>query len=343
LKAKLGGGGVSGSGEIGLGPSGVETIDVSATGKDMQLSPLERTRALLDGDVRLIKDKRLFVLDGNLLVKRLTWRREIYEKFALVSPLPYASTREREPGFFDNLSLNLRLRAPDNALMENSLGKISGRFDLTVTGNINDPVLLGDIEALKGNANFQDTTFRILKGRLSFFNPASTEPYLDVKGEAYVKDYRVTMTLSGPASRIRPEFTSSPPMPTEDVLALLAQGEAFKSAYTYSPERTTTFSTASLLSFQIADQAKRRAESLFTLDRFRIDPFVTGSSAEMTARLTLGKKLTRNLIFIYSTNLATQREEIYRMEWEVSGDFSLVGVRNEFGRISFDLKFRKRF
>ena len=31
------------------------------------------------------------------------------------------------------------------------------------------------------------------------------------------------------------------------------------------------------------------------------------------------------------------------MEWEVSTDFSLVGVRNELGRVSFDLKFRKRF
>jgi translocation and assembly module TamB len=132
-------------------------------------------------------------------------------------------------------------------------------------------------------------------------------------------------------------------MPAEDVLALLAMGEAFKNTYSYDPERSNSLSTASLLSFQIADQAKKRAEGLFTLDRFRIDPFVTSTSAEMTARLTLGKKLSRNLLFMYSTNLATEREEIYRMEWEVSNDFSLVGVRDELGRVSFDLKFRKRF
>jgi hypothetical protein len=341
LKGKLGGGDVRGSGEIGLGPSGVETIDVTMNGKDMQVAPLERTRALVDGTARLIKDARQFVLDGDFLIKRLTWRREVYEKFGFSSQTLYAASYE--PGFFDNLSLNLRLRAVDNALMDNSLGRVSGRFDLSITGDINDPVLLGDIEALKGNVNFQDQTFRVLKGRLSFFNPASIEPYLEVKAETYVKDYRVTMTLSGPASRLKPEFSSSPPMPAEDVLALLAMGEAFKRTYSYDPERSTTLSTASLLSFQIADQAKKRAEGLFTLDRFRIDPFITGTSAEMTARLTLGKKLSRNVLFIYSTNLATQREEIYRMEWEVSTDFSLVGVRNELGRVSFDLKFRKRF
>jgi hypothetical protein len=341
VKAKLGGGDIKGSGEVDLGPSGVETIDLTVDGNDMLLAPLERTRALVDGTARLIKDRRQFVLDGDLLVKRLTWRRELYERFGFSSQ-PY-SPSSREPGFFDNLSLNLRLRATDNALMENSLGRVSGRFDLSVTGDINDPVLLGDIELLRGNVNFQDQSFRILKGRVSFFNPVSIEPYVEIRAEAYVKDYRVTMVLSGPASRLKPEFSSSPPMPPEDVLALLALGEAFKQTYAYDPERSNQLSTASLLSFQIADQAKKRAEGLFTLDRFRIDPFVSGTSAEMTARLTLGKKLSRNLLFIYSTNLATQREEIYRMEWEVSNDFSLVGLRNELGRVSFDLRFRKRF
>jgi translocation and assembly module TamB len=68
-----------------------------------------------------------------------------------------------------------------------------------------------------------------------------------------------------------------------------------------------------------------------------------GSSAEMTARLTVGKKISRSLFFLYSTNLTTQREEIVRVEWEAGDDFSLVGMRDEIGRLSFDLKVRKRF
>jgi len=341
LKGKLGGGDLAGSGFIGLGASGVETIDLILNGKDMQVAPLERTRALVDGGVRLIKDNRQFVLDGDFLVKRLTWRRELYESTTFSSASLYETNAS--PSFFDDLTLNLRLRATDNALLDNSLGKVTGRFNLSLTGSVGDPVLLGDMEILRGSFIFQDQNFRIIKGRVSFVNPASTEPYLELRAETYVKDYRVTMILSGYPSRLKPEFSSSPPLPPEDVLALLALGEAFKSSYSYTPERSTTLSTASLLSFQIADQAKKRAEGLFTLDRFRIDPFISGASSEMTARLTVGKKLSRNLLFIYSTNLATQRDEIYRMEWEVRSEFSLVTVRNELGRLSFDLKYRKRF
>jgi translocation and assembly module TamB len=308
-------------------------------GKNMVLSPFERTRALTDGWVRLKKDSRNFVLDGELSISRLSWRREIYEKFGF-SATPYYQSR-REKGFFDDLSLNLRLRAGENAWMENSLGRISGRFDLTISGNVYSPLVLGDIEALGGEVYFQDRKFKVMRGRLSFFNPASVEPFLDFRGETYVKDYRVTFSLNGLINNLRPEFSSSPPLPPEDVLALLALGEAFRRSYSY--DTSTRLSTASLLSFQIAEQAQKRAEGLFSLARFRIDPFVLGSSAEMTARLTVGRQISRNLSILYSTNLTTQRGEIVRMEWDLGRDFSLVGMRNELGRISFDVKIRKRF
>jgi len=339
FQGKLGGGDVQGSGEVRLGKGGVENINLSAEGKNMLLSPLERTRALADGAVRFIKDPNRFVLEGNFFIQRLTWRREITEKFVFYSA-PYYE-EEKKPFFFDDLTLDIRLKADDNAWMENSLGRIRGRFDLTVTGNVNEPIVLGDLETLSGDVYFQDRKFKILKGRVSFFNPLVVEPYLDFKGETYVKDYRVNFTLSGLIAQLKPEFSSSPPLSPEDVLALLALGEAFKRTTSY--DTSTQLSTASLLSFQIAEEAKRRAEKLFSIDRFRIDPFIMGSSAEMTARLTVGKKISSNLFILYSTNLTTQREEIVRLEWELSDDFSVVGVRDELGRISFDVKVRKRF
>jgi len=337
--AKLGGGDVQGSGELKLGKGGVRNINLKMEGKDLLLSPLERTRALGEGTLNLTKDTDRFILEGDLLVRRLSWRRELNEKFVF-SSVPYDQT-QREPGFFDDLTLNVRIRANDNAWMENSLGRIRGRFDLTLTGNVNVPIVLGEIEALGGDVYFQDRKFRILSGRVGFFNPLTIEPYLSFKGETYVKDYRVTFSLDGPIERLNPEFSSSPPLPPEDVLVLLALGESFKRTYSY--DTSTQLSTASLLSFQLSEEAKKRAEGLFSIDRFRIDPFIMGTSAEMTARLTVGKKISKNFFILYSTNLTTQKEEIARLEWELTNDLSIVGTRDEKGRISIDVKIHKRF
>ena len=339
LQAKLGGGDVQGYGELEFGNGRIENIDLKIEVENLLLSPLERTRALTDGSLNLIKDSNRFVLEGELIARKLSWRREVDEEFTFYSS-PYYEDRE-EPGFFDDLTLNIRLRAVDNAWMENSLGKVRGRFDLALTGNAVTPVVLGDIEALDGEVYFQDRKFRILSGRLSFINPAAIEPYLSFKGETYVKDYRVTFSLDGPVDRLTPELSSSPPLPPEDVLALLALGESFKR--TYSSDTSTLLTTYSLVSFQLSEEAKKRAEGLFVIDRLRIDPFIMGSSPEMAARLTVGKKISRNFFVLYSANLRTQREEIARLEWELTDDLSIVGIRNEEGRISIDVKIHKRF
>jgi autotransporter translocation and assembly factor TamB len=350
LGGKLGGGDVRGSGEVGIGDIGIATMDLRLEAKDMVLSPMERMRAQADGTLRLLKDKKRFVTEGELLFKRLTWRREIYEEFGFSSEAePKADTG---PSFFDGMSLNIRLRADENMVIENSLGKFNGRFNLTATGAFDSPVLLGDIDLTSGDFYFQDRSFRVINGRLSFVDPVNTEPHLDFRGETYVKDYRVTLSMSGPVSRLKPEFSSSPPLPPEEILSLLALGEAFKRTYySYSGDRSTAMNTASLLTYQIADQAKKRTGGLLSLDRFRVDPYIPESApGGIAARITVGKKISRNLLFLYSTILANStvmagidEVPIFRMEWDISRKFSLVGGRDDRGRLSLDVKYRKRF
>ena len=250
------------------------------------------------------------------------------------------------------MTLNIRLRSDETGLIENSLGRFAALFNLTATGAFAEPVLLGEIDILSGDFYFQDRSFRVLHGRLSFTDPMNAEPYFDFRGETYVKDYRVTLSMSGPVSRLKPEFTSSPPLPPEEILSLLALGESFRRMYiAYAGDRSTALNTASLLTYQIADLAKKRTGGLLSLDRFRIDPFIPeGTPGGIAARITVGKKVSKNVLVLYSTILANSTVRstidevpIFRMEWDISRRFSLVGGRDDRGKIGFDVKFRKRF
>lgn len=337
FRGKLGGGELNGFGEIKLIPGGELNADLQLDGHDMVLSPFDRTRFLTDASLRLVKNKERYALEGLFSVKKAFWRREFFEK------LGFSTYQKRKdwPSILEGLTISLRLKADDQAWVENSLARIRGRFDLILTGEIKAPLLLGEMEALDGSIFFQERNFRLLKGRLVLANPAISVPYLEMMGETYVQDYRVSFSLSGPIDRLKPEFSSSPPLASEEILALLALGESFKRIT--STDVVAQVSTGSFLSGEIIEEAKRRAQRILSLDHLRIDPFVLGSSAEMTARLTVGKKISENFFIIYSTNLTTQREEIVRIEWELKPGLSLVGIRNELGRLSFDLKIRRRF
>ncbi|NTV81036.1 MAG: hypothetical protein HGA24_06400, partial [Candidatus Aminicenantes bacterium] len=349
LTGKLGGGAVAGSGEVGFGESGIATMDLKLEGRDMVLAPMERMRAQVDATLRLLKGPKRFVTEGEILFKQLTWRREIYEAFGFSSQTATASSG---PSFFDGMILNIRLRADDNAVIENALGRFDARFNLTATGALAEPVLLGDIDIVSGDFYFQDRTFRVLHGRLSFTDPVNTEPYLDFRGETYVKDFRVTMSMNGPVSRLKPEFASSPPLPPEEILSLLALGESFRRMYySYAGDRSTALNTASLLTYQIADLAKKRSGGFLSLDRFRIDPYISDSpSGGIGARITVGKKVAKDVLVLYSTILANSSVKaaidevpIFRVEWDISRRFSLVGGRDDRGKFGIDVKFRKRF
>lgn len=329
----LGGGPVQGSGELSFGEKGLGEAEIQMSGQNMELSVFERTRLLADGQMRFLKKGTRSTLEGEFLLREALWKKELYEKLSFSSQVYNAEGRG---SWIDDLNLNFRLRASDNVWMENSLGRIRARLDLTISGTVGAPVVTGEIEALSGTVYFQDRDFRVLRGRLSFFNPLVIDPYIDFQGETYVKDYHVIFSLSGLASSLKPEFSSSPPLPAEEILSLLALGESYQRRYSLDP---TQMSTASMISYQLA----RKSESLFSLDRFRLDPFLMGSTSEITARLTVGKRLSRNFFIVYSTNLATQREEIVRLEWELSGGLSLVAIRNELGRVSLDVKLRRRF
>jgi len=329
----LGGGPVQGFGELAFGATGLDEAEIRLSGQNMELSVFERTRLVADGQMRFSKKQSRSVLEGDFLLKEALWKKELYERLSFSSQTYEAEGRNN---WINDLNLNFRLRASDNVWMENSLGRIRARLDLTISGTVGSPVITGEIEALAGTVYFQDRDFRVLRGRLSFFNPLVIDPYIDFQSEAYVKDYHVIFSLNGLASNLKPEFSSSPPLPQEEILSLLALGESYQRRYSLDP---TQMSTASMISYQLA----RKSESLFSLDRFRLDPFLMGSTSEITARLTVGKRLSKNFFIVYSTNLATQREEIVRLEWDLSGGLSLVAIRNELGRVSLDFKLRKRF
>jgi translocation and assembly module TamB len=165
----------------------------------------------------------------------------------------------------------------------------------------------------------------------------------------------VIVSFTGPLSQPQAVVRAEPALPQEDVVSLittgqLASGDASTSVLSQSGLGTAT----SLLTDALINAPAQRATSkLFGLTRFEINPVIGGrSGSSPAARLTVGKRVSKELSVSYSTNVTSDPNQIIALEYRVSDRLSFtaqyeqastqtLSARNN--NFSFEIRFRKRF
>jgi len=91
---------------------------------------------------------------------------------------------------------------------------------------------------------------------------------------------------------------------------------------------------------------------LFGLSRFEINPVIGGTGSNPGARLTVGKRLSKEVSVTYSTNVTSDPNQILSVEYRVSDRLSFVAqyeqastrqLSSRNNSFSFDIRFRRRF
>ena len=144
-------------------------------------------------------------------------------------------------------------------------------------------------------------------------------------------------------------------MPQADVVALITTGTLSSGDTSNSALAQSGFGTAtSLLTDALINApAQRATNKLFGLTRFEINPVIGGRyGAQPGARLTLGKRINKELSVTYSTNLTSDPNQIITVEYRVSDRLSFVAqyeqastqqLSSRNNNFNFEIRFRKRF
>ena len=95
---------------------------------------------------------------------------------------------------------------------------------------------------------------------------------------------------------------------------------------------------------RLASGSASRVQRVFGLSQFKIDPSVSGSNGQPSARVTLQQKIANNITFTYITDVTETNSEIVRVEWDMTPRFSAVGLRDFNGNVSIEFfyKFKVR-
>ena len=248
--------------------------------------------------------------------------------------------------FLRNLEFDITAQTSPGARMEWTGGQIDVEGSQRLRGTWDHPVLLGNVHVLAGTVNFQGTKYEISRGDLNFANPFLLNPVLNVEATTTVQQYVITLDFSGPMNHLTVAYRADPPLPSSDIVALLAGGSTTQSTALRSTNgQAQNLGAAALVSNAISNQFGGRIQRLFGISQFRVEPFLASTATEQNtaARVTVQQQVTHNLTVTYSSNATANQQQVVQIEYAVNPRVSIVGLRDINGIYSVSVKFKKRF
>jgi translocation and assembly module TamB len=258
------------------------------------------------------------------------------------------------------IRLDIRVIAPGTLRIENNDAHIVSSADLTFRGTYDRPIVFGRAEVSRGEFIFEGRRYVVTRGTLDFTNPVRIEPTYDIAAETQVRvpqqTYRVTLSATGTMQRLKPVFTSDPPLPALQVASLLlgdvgASRDADLQAMARPDETEQQLiqaRVARMLVSPISGEIGKVVEETFGVDTFQLTPLVSDPSGlssrfNPSARLTIGKRISNRAYLTFSRSISSSSDQIILLEYDQSDRISWILTRNEDDSYALDIRVRKQF
>jgi len=230
-----------------------------------------------------------------------------------------------------------------------------GSVSLQLDGPVNDPTISGRITSTSGTMNFRNDRYEVTRVLIDLPPSRNADPIINIQGESQIKGYRVIISLTGPLSQPQAIVRSEPALPQADVVSLITTGQlsADDTSASILSQSGVGAATSLLTDALINAPAQKATSKLFGLTRFEINPVIGGRRGSTpAARLTLGRRISKEVTVTYSTNVTSDPNQILALEYRVSDRLSFVAQYEQASNrelsartnnFSFEIRFRKRF
>ena len=356
LTGTLGGGRVKASGGALLEGFTVSRFLLNLEADDVTVPFPENFRSTLDADVEIKGSSREQLISGLVTLRRAEYTEDI-ELADLINAKRGESIEEGTEIELTRTALFAALRVEGrNALVvRNNLADVVGSVSLQLNGPANDPTISGRITATSGTLNFRNDRYDVTRALVDLPPARNADPIINIEGESQIRGYRVIISLTGPLSQPQAIVRSEPALPQADVVSLITTGQlsADDSSASILSQSGVGAATSLLTDALINAPAQKATSKLFGLTRFEINPVIGGrSSSTPAARLTLGRRISKEVTVTYSTNVTSDPNQILALEYRVSDRLSFIAQYEQAStrklsartnNFSFEIRFRKRF
>lgn len=211
-------------------------------------STLKGTITVLDG---------LYYKDINLSVIQKVG--EIGKRTREVSP--QGNMPSINAPFAKNVHFDVAVTSRSPLVVDNNLALLQIKPELRFRGTLNKPELTGRAEVTQGTITYRNTKFDVEKGVVDFINPYRIEPTIDIKARSQVRQWTITLNISGTPEDLKFQLSSNPQESDADILSLLLLGKTtaeLSQSGGASPAQAPEQMLAKILAGKVAKDIKTR-------------------------------------------------------------------------------------
>jgi translocation and assembly module TamB len=342
----------SGGGDLNLG--GYITVErnpyfaFTANGHDIRLRYPPGVSAVANAELQFVGTMTNSTLSGDVTVNRFGLNpRFDFAQYLARSNQPPAIPKATSP--LNNIHLNVHVVTAPELQVQTSLAKVSGDADLHLGGTVAQPVVLGRVNVVEGDIFLNGTKYTLDRGDILFANPVGIQPVLNLEATARVRDYDITIGFHGPVDKLTMTYRSDPPLPTADIIALLALGRTREEAVLQQPNPQSVVNadaSNAILGGALNAALSSRVQKLFGVSRIKVDPNSQqqdlGISDCRGFCVTIEQQVSDKVTLTYITNPSQAAQQIIQAEFNINRNLSIVAVRDQYGVVGFDVKWKQR-
>ena len=201
-------------------------LSITSTGASVEFPRGLRSEVNAELTVEIVQSE--IVVDGALSIERGAYRNPLRLTEELLTA---ARTRSLAAGtsapasLLGAVRLEIAMRTENDILVDNNYARLSLGSDLRIVGTLAAPSIVGRATIREGGIlTLAGRAYRIQTGSIDFSNPVEIEPDLNVQARTRVRDYDITLTLSGTPAQLETQLTSDPPLGQSDLVSLLVTG-----------------------------------------------------------------------------------------------------------------------
>jgi translocation and assembly module TamB len=321
-------------------------FDLTASGQEVRLRYPPGVSSTATADLHWSGSNLSSTVSGDITVTKLA----VTPGFDFGAYMERASQTAALPQtnpLLNRIRMDIHVVTTPELQMQTAIARLSGDADLRLRGTAAKPVLLGRADIIEGDVYFNGSKYRMERGEVTFTSPVTTTPNLDLQASTQVRDYDITVNLNGTPDKLKMNWRSEPPLPEADIIALLALGRTQDESaqlQNSSQSQFTQQASNAILAEALNATVSNRVQKLFGVSRIKIDPqgLSTETNPARGPQVTIEQQVANNLTLTYSTNVAQASQQIIQVEYNISRNVSVIGIRDQNGVVSFDVRIRRR-